>query len=112
MRNVQQGVVKAPNLQLQDLAAARSSAPAAEAAVARASNSALFAGDPGGSANLERRPSPVVLPSHRFNVADARMPQPPSAIEPGKGAIPVNPFLPTEPGIARARPVFGETKPR
>lgn len=28
----------------------------------------------------------------RFRVADAKMPQPPSAIEPGKGAIPIYPW--------------------
>lgn len=28
----------------------------------------------------------------KFNVANAKMPQPPSVVDPGKGAIPVNPF--------------------
>jgi hypothetical protein len=37
----------------------------------------------------------VKPPEHRFNVSDVQMPQPASAIEPGKGAIPVNPFLPS-----------------
>jgi hypothetical protein len=36
--------------------------------------------------------SPVHPPDHRFNVNHAKMPQPPSAIEPGKGAVPVNPW--------------------
>jgi hypothetical protein len=36
--------------------------------------------------------SPVHLPVDRFDVETAKMPQPPSAIEPGKGAIPVNPW--------------------
>jgi hypothetical protein len=40
-------------------------------------------------------PSPVRLPDHRFNVDHAKMPQPPSAIEPGRGAIPVNPWEPS-----------------
>jgi len=35
--------------------------------------------------------SPMHPPGHRFDVDDAKMPQPPSAVEPGKGAIPVNP---------------------
>ena len=36
--------------------------------------------------------SPVHAPGHRFDVDTAKMPQPPSAIEPGKGAVPVNPW--------------------
>ena len=36
--------------------------------------------------------SPVHPPDHRFDVETSKMPQPPSAIEPGKGAIPVNPW--------------------
>ena len=63
------------------------------AAAARGPNSTLHAGDPGGSADLTRQPSPVAPVNHRFNVDDARMPQPPAAVDPGKGAIPVNPFL-------------------
>jgi hypothetical protein len=36
--------------------------------------------------------SPVHPPDHRFDVDTAKMPQPPSALEPGRGAIPVNPW--------------------
>jgi hypothetical protein len=45
----------------------------------------------GGSADLTPLASPVRVPDHRFNVENAKMPQPSSAIEPGKGAVPVNP---------------------
>jgi hypothetical protein len=38
--------------------------------------------------------SPVHRPDHRFDVGTAKMPQPPSAVEPGRGAIPVNPWSP------------------
>lgn len=39
--------------------------------------------------------APMIAPAqHRFNVDEVQMAQPASAIEPGKGAIPVNPFLP------------------
>jgi hypothetical protein len=31
-------------------------------------------------------------PNHRFDVGMAKMPQPPSVTEPGKGAVPVNPW--------------------
>jgi hypothetical protein len=44
-----------------------------------------------GSAPLGGLVCPVHPPDHRFDVGTAKMPQPPSAIEPGKGAIPVNP---------------------
>jgi hypothetical protein len=50
---------------------------------------------PGGSADLAGQPSPVTPPNHRFDVRLAKMPQPPSAIEPGKGAVPVNPWAET-----------------
>ena len=49
----------------------------------------------GGSADLAGQPSPVTPPNHRFDVGMAKMPQPPSAIEPGKGAVPVTPWSPT-----------------
>lgn len=45
-----------------------------------------------GSASLAGMPSPVHLPDQRFDVRRAKMPQPPSAIEPGKGAIPISPW--------------------
>ena len=46
----------------------------------------------GGSMPLAAQPSPVRPPNHRFEVGMAKMPQPRSAIEPGKGAVPVNPW--------------------
>ena len=36
--------------------------------------------------------SPVHPPDHRFDVDTAKMRQPPSAVELGRGAIPVNPW--------------------
>jgi hypothetical protein len=45
-----------------------------------------------GSFPIGRIASPVHPPESRFDVETAKMPQPPSAIEPGKGAIPVNPW--------------------
>jgi hypothetical protein len=66
----------------------------------------------GGSMPLAGQPSPVKAPDHRFNVENAKMPQPPAAIEPGKGAVPVNPFLPGGQGINRAIPVADSAKPK
>ena len=95
MAKVERGVVKPPNQELQGLAATRSHAPRAGAPATRGPNHAPLQG---GSADLTRQPSPVAPASCRFNVDDARMPQPPSAIEPGKGDVPVNPFLVSGPG--------------
>lgn len=44
-----------------------------------------------GCAPLEEVASPVHPPRHRFDIDAAKMPQPPSAVAPGKGAIPVDP---------------------
>jgi hypothetical protein len=51
-------------------------------------------GGPGGSGPLTRMASQVQGPNHRFNVANAGMSQPPSTSDPGKGAVPVEPFTP------------------
>jgi hypothetical protein len=48
---------------------------------------------------------------HRFNVDEVLMPQPASAIEPGKGAIPVNPFMPGG-AAARSASVADDAKAR
>ncbi len=66
----------------------------------------------GGTADLTPHSSPVRVPDHRFNVENAKMPQPPSAVEPGKGAVPVNPFVPGGQGVNRAYPVADMAKPK
>jgi hypothetical protein len=49
-----------------------------------------------GSFPLGGGASPVNPPNaKRFDVGMVKMPQPESAIEPGKGVVPVNPFLPS-----------------
>lgn len=48
----------------------------------------------GGSASLAGMAPAIQRANDRFNVDQVQMAQPASAIEPGKGAIPVNPFLP------------------
>ncbi len=45
-----------------------------------------------GCVPLDGTASPVRVPGRRFDVDKAKMPQPPSAIAPGKGAIPVIPW--------------------
>ena len=48
----------------------------------------------------------------RFNVDQVKMPQPDSAIEPGLGTVPVNPFLPGGAAARVAGQVADEAKPR
>ncbi len=36
--------------------------------------------------------SPIRPPDHRFQVGSSQMPQPPSAMAPGQGVVPVNPW--------------------
>ena len=54
----------------------------------------------------------VKTPDHRFKVEDAKMPQPRSAFEPGKDAIPVNPSVPGGQGISRVYSEADVAKPK
>jgi len=81
--------------------------------VAQPSNESGARGDRrGGSFNLAEVASPVKTPDHRFHVEHAKMPQPPAAIEPGRGTVPVIPFVPGGQGINRAYPVADSAKPK
>ena len=53
-----------------------------------------------GSFPLSASGAGITPPNHRFDVGKVDMPDSRSAVEPGKGAVPVNPFLP---GGAAAR---------
>jgi hypothetical protein len=65
----------------------------------------------GGSADLVHHAPPVVLAKARFVDGDpGYTSQPQSAVEPGKGAVPVNPFLASEPGVARANRIADDAK--
>jgi hypothetical protein len=106
MAKVDRGIVKPPNQELQGLAATRSHAPRAEMPVMPCPKPA----PQGGSADLTRQSSPVAAASCRFNVDNACMPQPPSAIEPGKGDVPVNPFLASGAAVIRVLPIVDGAK--
>ncbi len=94
MSKVERGVIKAPNTSLNGLAQTRSTTPDAGRPTAPQPN-VLPRGVPvGGSGPLTRSASPVSRPDHRFNVENAKMPQPPSAVEPGTGAVPIYGFSP------------------
>jgi hypothetical protein len=67
---------------------------------AHGSNARFAHGDPGGSGPLTREASPVHGSNERFKDGDpGYTPRPASAIEPGKGAVPVNPFMAGAAGI-------------
>jgi hypothetical protein len=106
MAKVDRGIVKPPNQELQGLAATRSHAPRGGTPAIPRPKPALQ----GGSADLTRQPSPVAPASCHFNVDSACMAQPPSAIEPGKGDVPVNPFLASGSAITRALPIIDDAK--
>jgi hypothetical protein len=74
-----------------------------DASPIRTGNERFKAGDPGGSGSLAKSASPINPPNDaKFRDGDpGRTPAAPSAIEPGKGAVPVNPFLKSG-GIAPA----------
>jgi hypothetical protein len=65
----------------------------------------------GGSFPLDGGAPAIHESQRRFNVDDVKMPQPASAIEPGKGAVPVNPFMPGA-AAGRSAAVSDEAKPR
>lgn len=44
------------------------------------------------SRGVPQSATPPVIPSNRFDVSKAKMPQPPSVVEPGKGAVPIMPW--------------------
>jgi hypothetical protein len=94
MPNAERNVVKPPNEMLQGLAQTRSTTPGASDPMVMSPDHARHSADPGGSGPLTRSASPVRTPDHRFNVDNAKMPQPPSATEPGTGAVPIYAFNP------------------
>ncbi|MGO9467910.1 MAG: hypothetical protein ACLQVF_27550 [Isosphaeraceae bacterium] len=107
MPNVERDVVKPPNQQgpAGNRAANGFMPLARDPSPTKPSNEPGAAGDRrGGSANLAGQMSPVKTPDHRFKLEDAKMPQPPAAFEPGKGAVPVIPFVPGGQGVNRVHP--------
>lgn len=66
-----------------------------------------------GSFPLGGSASPINPPNaKRFDVGMVQMPQPASAIEPGKGVVPVNPFLPSGSPAMIGGQIADEAKPR
>jgi hypothetical protein len=81
--------------------------------VTPANLSRFMHGDTGGSADLARHASPVIPANARLVDGDpGYTSQPDSAVEPGKGAVAVNPFLASGPGLARATWIADDAKSR
>lgn len=62
------------------------------AGTVHAPNPMFLNGDKGMSMPHAGGASPVARNGDRFDVSNAQMPQPPSAIQPGIGQVPVSPF--------------------
>jgi hypothetical protein len=109
MPKTEQGIVKSPDKALFRtghskngfLPLTREPSP-----VSRSNLSRLMHAEPGGSGSLAPEVSPVAGPTQRFdvdNVGNGQIDDFP--VQPGKGAVPVNPFLATGSGLARAVPL-------
>ena len=93
MGQVERGAIKAPNNVMPGNHAANGYLPlGGQAGAVHGSNARFMDGDKGMSMPAGKSASPVARNGDRFDVSNAQMPQPPSAIQPGHGQIPVNPF--------------------
>jgi hypothetical protein len=88
---VEHGVVKAPNNVLRANKAAHvSMTPASGRASFDVPNLHLHNGDVRtNQMPLKKGPAATKAPDHRFAITDAKMPQPKSAVKPGKGLVPI-----------------------
>jgi hypothetical protein len=81
------------------------------ASMVEPANAKLKDGDPGGAGAMPRVAGDIPLPNHRFsvdNVGNSQYNDFP--VQPGQGAVPVNPFLASGPGLARALPIADEAR--
>jgi hypothetical protein len=108
MPKAERGVVKPPNEEHKGnrrangfLSLAPSPSPVTPTNLSR-----FMHGDAGGSGSLARQASAIPESNRRFdvnNVENCQVDKFP--VEPGRGAVPVNPFLAGGPGLARAMPI-------
>jgi len=110
MPNAERDVVKAPNEEMRGDRRANGFMPLTESASPvrppneEVGGTGAHRDRRGGSADLAGGASPITLPDHKFKLEDAKMPQPPSAFEPGKAAVPVQPFVPGGQGVNTVYP--------
>jgi len=115
MPKAERGIVKPPNQEYKGDRRVNGFLPLGSSAspVTPANLSRFMHGDSGGSSDLARQPSAVHEPNRRFDVDNINNSQIDNfPVQPGKGAVPVNPFLAGGPGLARAKPIADEAKPR
>ena len=97
MANVERDVIKPPNEQLRgqggDRRANGFASLAGHASQVKPPNERIGGDDRGGSFPTGKQKGDVRTPEHRFDVQDAKMPQPPSVLQPGTGAVPISPFM-------------------
>ena len=92
MPEVQRNVVTPPNEEMGELSERLSMRPTAGASPVDPPNMAIAGMKPGMSAMGTREASPVDPPNLHFGVDLAQIPQPQSAVEPGRGTVPIRPF--------------------
>ncbi len=114
MANVERGVVKGSNMEGAggDRRANGFMPLGGGAATVHPANRGAGGDRRAGSFPLTAGGAGITPPNHRFDVGMVKMPQPESAIEPGKGTVPVNPFLPGGAAARVAGQVADEGKPR
>ncbi len=115
MPKAERGVVKPPNEDYKGNHRSNGFLPltSTTSPVTPTNLSRFMHGDAGGSGSLARQSSEVPETNRRFDVDKVGNSQfNVFPVEPGRGAVPVNPFVPGGPGLSRARPIADEAKPR
>jgi hypothetical protein len=108
MPKAERGVVKPPNEEHRGDRRANGFLPLAPSAspVTPTNLSRFMHGDAGGTGSLARQASAIPESNRRFDVDNANNSQVDNfPVQPGRGAVPVNPFLANGPGLARAMPI-------
>jgi hypothetical protein len=109
MPGVERSPINPPNDSLKTLAEKRSMTPSASGPAVRSPDFQRHTADPNGSGPEPKSASPVHAPDHRFNIENARMPQPPAATMPGQGDVPVDLRVYSQPATGMARQDTGKT---
>ena len=115
MPKAERGVVRPPNEEHKGDRRANGFLPLASSAspVAPTSLSRFMHGDAGGSGSLARQASDIPDHNRQFDVDNVNNSQIDNfPVQPGRGAVPVNPFLASGPGLSRALPIADEAPKR
>lgn len=97
MADVERGVFPTlPNQALHNGSPGSSSSLGRQASSVKAPNASIHNGDPGNGFMPLTKGASTVRGSNdslKFDVSQAKMPQPPSVTQPGQGSVPFNPFM-------------------